>query len=492
MSNQKHSLWLSFFTALLTLLTLGACAAEPTPTPRPSRTPTTTPSATPTRRPTATPRPSPTIPTAELIVVPQSIENDGLLTVQEVIMPTDGWLVVYRESDGELSQEDVVGVVPLPAGTTPNLLLELDQDKLVPNLQIALHAGTGTFDPTAELLLIENFRVDINVVRASITAQDQEVLKDGLLTIAEIDLDRPGWVAVYNQTEAGLGEMLGYAPVAEGINQNVGVFIRWAEANPAVTAVIHADEGERGAFEESDPILQAGELPVQAEIALTLPPEVVVLDQPIVDGKFMVERVVVSEPTWLVAYQDIDGIAGFILGSVLLRPGLNERVEVEVTPANVTDRILVTLHEDSTAGDEFDFPTQDPPLQYQGKAFFFYFNTTINNYIMVADQVVSGEGQNVVVIPAAASEANVWLVIHAENEANPEELGEILGQIYFPAGAGRDLEIEIDPAGATLRVWAVFHQDVGEAQQFEPEVDTPIVRRRAPLGEQFLLYPVEP
>ena len=62
-----------------------------------------------------------------------------------------------------------------------------------------------------------------------------------------------------------------------------------------------------------------------------------------------------------------------------------------------------------------------------------------------------------------------WVVIH--NDANGE-LGEIIGQVWVPAGISRELVVPFDLDGLTPTLHVALYTDEGQAQVFDAE-DTP-------------------
>lgn len=462
---------------------LAACGEEPTPVPTVEDTPVLTPSAVVTPSPTATPRPTATpspTPIPPSIEVPaQTVYKDGLVTVAELITPADGWLAVYRQGQAELGAADLLGVIPIEAGEQHDLTVIIDSSKATSTLQFALHGQGPTvaeFDPIAsELLYITTAEVELQLVEPQITVSDQEILDDGRVRIEQVVTETAGWIGIHNRAEDGVGTLLGYVPVQAGSSENLVVTIRWREALPDLTAVLYTDQGEPQNFEfgtADEPMRYAG-TPITADFKATLPPTIVVFDQPLVNGQFVVEQVITADPAWLVVYQQGEnGQPGFIIGYAALEAGLNQNIVVTVDTVSATDVLLLSLHQDSTVGDEFNFPANDPRLDYQGRANYTSMNTDTGSYLIVRDQpVVDGQ----ITVDLAVAETNAWLVLYADNNG---QLGDLLGQSWVPAGFNRDVVIEVDPA-VTLppQLQIRLHTDNGASQTFEPGTDTALLRR---------------
>ncbi|RME87448.1 MAG: hypothetical protein D6770_09365, partial [Anaerolineae bacterium] len=56
----------------------------------------------------------------------------------------------------------------------------------------------------------------------SVTVMDQDIV-NGTVTVAEVVSNGPGWIVIHAQADGKPGPILGYAPVADGVNKNVVV-----------------------------------------------------------------------------------------------------------------------------------------------------------------------------------------------------------------------------------------------------------------------------
>ena len=332
------------------------------------------------------------------------------------------------------------------------------------------------------MLFLTELEVTLELVQPAINAADQEVLEDGLVRVEGVTSNGAGWLAIHNPD----GTMLGYMPVLDGESTDIPVFIRWREALPELTLLLYSDEGEVGSFETADPPMFYDGQPVSHTIRITLPPEIVVFDQPIVGGNLTVERVISDGPAWLAVYQQTEeGQPGLILGSAALQDGLNSHVTITLTTASLTEVLLLTLHDDTTPGADFDFPANDPPRRYQGRAFFTPVNTAVGSYLIMRDQPLAAD--NSVVVPWLVVEANSWVVVTAVGE-DGQPSGELLGRAWLPAGVNRQISIILEEPPTTPANLAVqLVQDGGTIQMFEPAVDTPLLRRGRTLVVPFVL-----
>ncbi len=489
------------FSLLIAVLVGSGCAQPPEelPTPEPTATPeeqaqlpTPEPSATP--MPTPTPRPTSTPLPAGLIINYQIVQRDGMLTIEELTIPEDGWLVVYPDRRGQLIAGDALGFAPVSAGQQSGVMVAINPQWPEQTVQIALHGGrTGEDDSllTASadnLLLIQTVQIDTLATLPEIEAADQEVMDDGIVNIGRVSIRQPGWLAVYPADDVERVHLLGYVPLPAGESEAVAVPIRWREAPDTLRAVVLQDLGGVGVFEPAvDQPFKILEDDLQAEIAVTYPPDIVIFNQPVIDGRFAVERAATPVDGWLVVYEDgdEDNQPGFIIGSAAIKKGVNENFYVEVNSTAVVDQLLVTFHEDTGDLGVFDFPGDDQPQRYQEQAFFTVFRTDQGSTLMTVDQSLVDSRA---VIPLVIVEFDSWVVLYADDGGQPGS--ERLGFAWVPAGLNRDVAVDLPEDPPTRIVHAVLHADNGTIEAFEPEqTDFPLQSNRRLVTARFELGP---
>ncbi|HIP69868.1 MAG TPA: hypothetical protein EYH05_00555 [Anaerolineae bacterium] len=486
-----------FFAVLGLIVTACSRQEAATAVPQPIVTETAvaaTPIPTPTAKPTATPQPTPVLPS--ISVADQPLTDDGEITIAGVVSTQPGWAVVYAMDDaGELGP--ILGTVPVKTGVNKALTLTIDPMQASQTLTAILHVDegeSGEFEypdgPDEPLqweggIIADTFNLDFQVTLPSITVSAQEVGEDGLVTIESVTAPQPGWLVIQADDHGKLGAYLGSAPVQEGLNRDLTIPVAWREGTPTLYAVFYVDNGRPQRLDipgEDVPLTINGQ-PVLKAFSATYPPDIYVLDQPIVDGMFEVERVISNGPGWLVAYFDDEGEAGLIIGSAPLKDDLNELVKVEVLETAVTPIIHLRLHEDTEPGDDFDFPRVDQPARYQDRLpQTVTFSTKPGNYLVVADQQRQPD-DNSVTIPLVVVEEPAWLVIYADDNGRT---GEIFGETLLSLGINRDVTVEIDSEKASDTLIAALHLDAGEIGEFEPDgPDVPLQRNRRPVQVTF-------
>jgi plastocyanin len=82
----------------------------------------------------------------------------------------------------------------------------------------------------------------------SVLVADQEIV-DGTVTAAEVVSNGPGWLVIHADAGGSPGPILGYSPVASGLNSNVRVELDLSAATSTVYAMLHTDAGTVGTWE---------------------------------------------------------------------------------------------------------------------------------------------------------------------------------------------------------------------------------------------------
>lgn len=504
MRMRKQLRWVWWLSLLL--LAVAACAEENSATAAPTVavtaamdtavTPTSTPTNTPT--PTRTPVPTPAVPLIN--AADQPLTDAGELQIASVVAPEDGWLVLYAMPDGELGE--VLGFTAVTTGLNQNLMLTIDPQLATPTLGAVLHSDlgeSGEFEfpegPDMPLQwesaqIATTFDLDFQLSEPVIEVAEQAVGEDGVVRVDSVLLPQDGWLAIHGEVDGRPGPLLGVVPVPAGRHEAIAITIPWRDGTPTLYAALYADNGEPLRFDyqaEDEALLASGE-PVVTPFEVTFPIDIFVLDQPLVEGTFEVERVISNGPGWLVAYFDDNGAPGLIIGSAPLEDGLNERVQVEVLASAATDVLHLRLHEDTVPGDEFDFPRVDQPVLYDGRLpGTVTFSLTPGNYLIVDDQPLPSTGTASAVLTVDLVVVNVptWVAIEADEDG---QRGEVLGFTAVSPGVSHDIAISIDPTLATETLYVTLYLNAGEPDEFDPDgADVPLQRSRSPISVPFFL-----
>lgn len=434
------------------------------------------PSRTPEPTPTATPTPEPTPVSPSVVITDQTLDDSGVLIADEVSLPVPGWLAIYRVIDGE--PDEIIGHQPLTAGVHEDVEVTVDTAAATETLLAGVHMDVGSegvFDypgedepfpgePEAE------FVVELSMPRPRVEVAEQAIGENGVLTVGRVELLEPTWVLIHSDEDGAIGPVVGGIILDAGVHENVPLTVDWRRSTPTLYAVLHKDSGEARVLEYPDgdlPVIHNGQ-PIVAAFHAIYPPEVLVLDQPILNGEITVERAISNGPGWVVIYNESDGQPGFIIGSAALADGLNEQVTVALEESVITAQLFARLHEDTEAGDAFNFPAQDPAVRYDNRLpRAAAFQTDVTAHAMVRDQRLGDD--NSLQVDFIVSAVNAWAAIYADAEGQP---GELLGRTWIPAGINRDVAIEVEPAPEAGVVHLVLYEDLGQPEEFEvPGID---------------------
>lgn len=455
---------------------------------------TVEPTATAVVLPTITPQPTPIMPAIE--VADQTLTEEGAVLIKSVTSPDNGWLVIL-DDDNDLPGS-VLGFEPVSSGSSESVTVTIDPRSATPTLYARLHidsGSSGTFEhPGSDVPVeavtgevVESFTVEPDLPLPAISIEDQRVAFDGLVRVDEVFALVPGWLVIHTFEEGVVGQVVGQAPVDEGQNSNLEFPIRWRDATADLIAMLHEDKERPGGFNAaSDLPIQSMGSPVTAQFSVQLPPDIFVYDQPIIDGKLSLERVISEQPGWLAIYSVNDGQPDRIIGSTKIAEGINYLVDADLAGIAVTPQLFLILHEETNNPAEFNFPLADPVATYDDEPIPpTIVQTNPGNYLITTDQTLGEE--NEVSVPLVVADLDTWLVIYTQTEDG--EPDEIIGQAWLPAGVNRNSRIAIPAGMEGESLLAVLHQDGQNPREFDyPDGDdVPLQRNRQIVSAPFLL-----
>ena len=467
--------------------------ATGTPT-KPVASVTPAPTDTAVALPTVTQEPTPITPA--IIVDSQTLTEDGVITIESVNSVDPGWLVVF--ADDEDIPGPVLGYETIPSGESKSVSVTIDPYSATSTLHARLHidaGNSGEFEyPGSDMPVevgsgevMESFTVDLELPVPAIDVADQIVAPDGVVRIDEVFALGPSWLVIHTLDAGVVGQAIGQTTVEEGQNRDLEFPIRWRDATAELAAVLYEDKERPGGFNTATDLPVSSEgTPVTAQFEVQLPPDIFVYDQPIIDGKLILERVISEQPGWLVVYNVNDGFPDRIIGFEKVAKGINYLLEVEVVETAVTPQLFLVLHEETNDPAEFNFPTADPAATYNGETIPpTIVHTNPGNYLVTQDQTLGEE--NEVIIPLVVADLDTWLVIYTQTaDGQPDE---IIGQAWLPAGVNRNIRIAIPAGMEGENLLAMPHQDGENPREFDyPEGDdVPLQRNRQLVFSPFLL-----
>lgn len=450
------------------------------------------------QEPVASPTESPA--SQSITVADQELHDDGRLVIDRVEASQPGWLVIYADDNGQPG--DILGYAEIAQGVNEEVVVEVDPLQSTPHLFALLHVDdgeSGVFEspgPDRPLqvdaeVISAHFMVEIIVHVPSVTVADQTLSDEETVVIDNVVSAQKGWIALHMDEDSQPGQMLAYLPVESGESSGLAMNFNWRAATPVLHAVLYEDDGQEDVFEgpEVDVPVQIDGQPVSASFLVTLPPDIFVLDQPVVDGEIVVERVISYGPGWIVLYHDDEGGLGNIIGWAPLEDGINEEITFPVVESAVTPLLHLMIHQDLEEIGEFEFPRTDPPVLYRDRVPNpVTFRTDSGNYMITTDQTLSAS--NAITLPLVVVDHDAFAVIRVNDDGQP---GEIWGLNWVPGGVNRDVKIELADRLESDILYAELYLDAVSDRRFDyPDgLDIVMQRNRAPIRAWFNLLPAE-
>ncbi len=305
----------------------------------------------------------------------QRVTALNTVVAASVTAAVDGFLVIHTEADG--APGPVAGVKAVRAGTTSNVLVELDMNEPTAVLWPMLHVDTGEAGvyefgtvegadgpvivggnvATFPIWTVPHMRVaDQIIVRG-----DSELPNARPTLVAESVLaDQNGFLVVHTEADGGPGPVAGFAPVRAGTNLQVEVPLDPSVLTPRLWPMLHVDTGEAGVYEfgmveGADGPVRDGDgnvitFGIDAAPALTFSGE-------LGTDALVINQALIDQPGWLAIHANNDGSPGPVIGTAPLRPGVNANVDVALDPAAAGDLVFPMLHYDTNNNGIYEFGT---------------------------------------------------------------------------------------------------------------------------------------
>jgi hypothetical protein len=202
-----------------------------------------------------------------------------------------------------------------------------------------------------------------------ITVRSQDI-SNGILTIDSVSAAQAGWVVVYKNANLTSGEIIGYAPVAAGVNTNVKVTLNTSrlkldEQIYTLWVRLQADNGTPGLFEwglrglpyNDGPVVQNGAEVTAAFATAVASPSTATAASPVSpapvavtkdkitiaslehlnSGVIEVNSIEATQAGWLVIYKESNYGAGEIVGYAPVSKGVNTNVKLTIDTKRLPD-----------------------------------------------------------------------------------------------------------------------------------------------------------
>lgn len=337
---------------------------------------------------------------------------------------------------------------------------------------VACGGGTATPEPVGEPAADQPAAVTFEEPSVSVADQDAS---DGNVVIEDVDAAQDGWIVIHVTRDGGPGPVIGFAPVEAGENHDVEVEIDLEQATGQLFAMLHLDAGTEGTYEfpGDDRPVKVGDSIVNVSFQVTFPvePAVTVSDQDVSEGTAIIDKVAAAEPGWLVIHSARDGAPGPVIGHAPVGIGNNSEVAVAIDLDKATQQLFAMLHLDAGTQGEYEFPGDDAPVRVDETVVVkpFAAEFPVEPSVSVSDQDFS---DGTVTVDNVAAGQPGWLVIHVDDDGAP---GAVIGHAAVEAGNNPGLEVGIDAAAATPKLFAMLHLDAGTAGEYEfPGDDGPV------------------
>lgn len=191
------------------------------------------------------------------------------ITVDKVVAPTDGWIVVHKDADGAPGAR--VGLKRVKAGSSSNIEVPLDTDMLSGQVFVALHADRGVeelfeFDMMDKLgspdqpffvngeevaiaIKVREFGVPAEMHEAGVEVAAQRI-SNSTVKVRRAMAPTPAWVVVHLNNDGMPGKRVGLVQVGAGESRNITVQLDASMMfTDTLLVAVHADRGELGVFE---------------------------------------------------------------------------------------------------------------------------------------------------------------------------------------------------------------------------------------------------
>ncbi len=201
--------------------------------------------------------------------VEDQIGAKDTIVVSSVLAPDDSWIVVHLDDDGMPGER--IGLLQVEKGESRDLVVQLDEPVMTPDVIVALHADRGRlgtfefdgdkfrkspdkpyfvgFEEVARVVSVAEFGVEAGEGEAAIELSDQPGVSDSLL-IDRAVAPTGAWVVVHLDDDGMPGMRVGLKAIPQG--ESVGFSVD-LDAEDGLTdklfVAVHADRGVIGEFE---------------------------------------------------------------------------------------------------------------------------------------------------------------------------------------------------------------------------------------------------
>lgn len=324
-----------------------------------------------------------------------------------------------------------------------------------------------------------------------------QVIDNNTVVIDEVIAETFGFIVIHAQdSEGNIGGAIGLALIHAGSNQNISVELEMINVTPTLYAMLHIDTEPYGNYQFGE--VEGADVPVivDDEIVVTsFEVAVISIHDQFVDpdnfNRIVVDTGASTDNAWLVAHaENPDGTISEVLGHTYLPAGVTQHIPILLS-GNVTDTIIVMLHQDTSAPERYEFAeteNADMPLLLNDSVAMTTISTAtrvrFDDQLAIGSDLTRNDAEFIpVVVDSVLSDGAGWLVIYADDGNGA--IGEVIGFAPVQNGFNDNVIVEVPQAEVTPRLVAVLHTDTGEALVYEyaeiEDADTPILYNDAPV-----------
>jgi hypothetical protein len=345
--------------------------------------------------------------------------NTGVIVVHSVTAAADGWVVIY---DGpQFYDGQIVGYAPVYQGANTDVRVTVNTSRIGDRstLWARLHVdqgAPGVFEwgrsnlPYADAPVVQNgqyvtaaFGTSAAAPAAASTNQisvDSQDISSGVIVVRSVTAAADGWIVIYDGPDFSDGEIVGHAPVYQGVNTDVKVTLNSrlvSTDHPTLWARLHVDAGVTGLFEwgRTDmpyadmPVVQNGQY-VTAAFGTTGASsigagtnQITVSSQNINTGIIEIQSVTAAADGWVVIYDGPQFYDSQLVGYAPVYQGTNTDVKVTVDTNRIGEQptLWARLHVDQGVKGLFEWgrnnlPYDDAPVMQNSQPVVAAFGTT--------------------------------------------------------------------------------------------------------------------
>ncbi|MCU0514110.1 MAG: hypothetical protein MUE40_16260 [Anaerolineae bacterium] len=299
----------------------------------------------------------------EFLHAHDQIVTANTVTIAHITTAQDGFVVIH---DGDATSfGPVLGYAPISAGMNMDVVVTLDS---APTMFVwpMLHVDTGTAG-TYEFGTVEGADgpVVVNgvvatapiVVGAPAMRAESQIVTDTVM-IDSVSSQGPGFVVIHADNAGAPGEVIGFAPVSDGISLDVAVTVDAARVTPVLFPMLHADTGTVGTYEfgevEGEDLPQAGSSGSALFFPIMAKPGIM-YNGSLSEGVLTIDAALIDVPGFMVIHADNGGAPGPVLGYTPLLVGLNQNIAVTLAAEGLTETVFPMLHVDTGEAGVYEF-----------------------------------------------------------------------------------------------------------------------------------------